>query len=178
MKAMVTYKSHSRGEKGDSLKFIDDATGQLPPTIELHGGEKDGERMTPKALRYGKESGRITIVAGGHDIFEAVGELQRTDAWEVDEETGEIEASASMTFTFNGRVTGDEIKALTTAEGLAITFKPAQAKLEFKKATGKTPDEFVKKVGEELEKNFGPGEMIDGTLTFDVKNKRKKKDAA
>lgn len=139
MKSMVKYKSHSRGEQGDSLKFIDDATGQLPPSITIQGGEKDGERMTPKALRYGKESGRITIVAGGQDIFEAVGELQRTDAWDVDEETGEIEASASMTFTFNGRVTGDEIKALTTAEGLAITFKPAQAKLEFKKG-GKAKD--------------------------------------
>lgn len=50
--------------------------------------------------------------------------------------------------------------------------------LEFKKATGHEPAEFVKKVGEELEKHFGPGEMVDGTLTFNAKVKGKKKDAA
>lgn len=178
MRCMVTYKSHSRGEKGDQLKFIDDATGQLPPTIELHGGEKDGERMTPKALRYGKESGRIEVRAGGKTILETAGEIQRTDAWELDEETGDLEASASLAFTFSGRLTGEEIKAITEAEGLALTFTPAQRAMEFKKATDKTEAEFVKEIGKELEKNFGPGEMIDGTLTFNAKAKGKKKDAA
>ena len=180
MKAQVAYKSHSRGEKGDTIKFVDDATGQLPPVITLQGGAKDGERMTPKALRYGKETGRLTVIAGGKEIFDAAGDIQRTDAWEIDEESGALEASASLTFTFNGRVTGDEIKALTTAEGVAIMFKPAQKALEFKKGEAKPQDDFVKNVGEELEKAFGPGEMVNGTLTFDAEaiKRRKKKDVA
>lgn len=173
MKAQVTYKSHSRGEKGDTLKFIDDATGQLPPVITLQGGAKDGERMTPKALRYGKESGRLTVLVAGKEIFETVGEIQRTDSWELDEETGEIEASAGITFAFNGRVTGDEIKALTTAESLTLKFEPAQKTLEFKKG-GEAQDDFVKKVGDELEKTLGPSEMVNGTRVFNIKNKKGK----
>lgn len=133
MKALAKYKSHTRGESGDSLKFIDDASGQLPPTVTLNGGAKDGEKFTPKALRYGKEHGRIEIRSAGKSIFETAGELQRTDSWELDEETGEVESSASLTFTFEGRVTGAEIKALTEAEGLALVFTPAQKTIEFKK---------------------------------------------
>jgi len=145
MKAHVTYKSHTRGEKGDTLKFIDDATGQLPPVATLRGGAKDGERMTPKALRYGKEAGRLTVLMAGKKIFESAGEIQRTDSWEHDEETGEIEASAGITFTLNGRVTGDEIKALTTADSLTLSFEPAQKTLEFKKGD-KAQDDFKMKL--------------------------------
>lgn len=139
MKAQVHYKSHSRGESGDALKFIDDATGQLPPTIELRGGAKDGERMTPRALRYAREAGRISIVANGVEVFEAGGEIQRTDAWQVDDETGEIEATASLTFTFDGRVTGAELAALIDAKSLSLTFTPAQKTMEFKGGKVKRP---------------------------------------
>lgn len=178
MKAQVKIKSLSRGESGDSIKFIDDATGQLPPTVTLQGGEKDGEKFTPKALRFGKEAGRLVVTSNGKELLNALGEFQRTDAWELDEETGEIEASASLTFTMSRRVHPEEIAGLFGADSLSIRFTPSQKSLEFKKATGHEPADFVKQVGKELETHFGPGEMVDGTLTFNAKAKGKKKDAA
>ena len=51
----------------------------------------------------------------------------------------EIEASASLTFTMNGRVHPDEIAGLFGAESLSIRFTPQQKALEFKKG-GKVKD--------------------------------------
>lgn len=130
MKAMVTIKSLSRGDKGDSIKFIDDATGQLPPVVTLRGGAKDGERFTPKALRYAKEPGRLVISANGRVLLETAGELQRVDAWQ--DADGELEATASLTFTMTGRLTHDEIAGLFSAESLALAFEPNQKAIEFK----------------------------------------------
>lgn len=136
MKAMVTIKSLSRGNKGDSIKFIDDATGQLPPVVTLRGGAKDGERFTPKALRYAKEPGRLVISSNGRVLLETAGELQRVDAWEQDED-GELEATASLTFTMTGRLTHDEIAGLFSAESLALAFEPNQKAIEFKDGKAK-----------------------------------------
>lgn len=134
MKAMVTLNRITRGEKNDSVKFIDDATGELPPVVELRGGEKDGEKFTPRALRYDKEAGRIIVRSGNEVVLEMQGEIQRTDSWTVNEETGQIEATASLTFTGSGHFTDEEVKGLWGAkDGLAITFKPTQKAFEFKK---------------------------------------------
>jgi hypothetical protein len=179
MKALVKYKSHSRAEKSDSIKFVDDATGQLPPIVTLQGGEKDGEQRAAKRMSFEKEPGRLIIVADSKVLYDGKGELQRTDAWQTTEEEG-TQASASITFTIDRRFTGVELAAITDANALVLMFKPAQKALEFKKGEAKPQDDFVKKVGEELEKAFGPGEMVNGTLTFDAEaiKRRKKKDVA
>lgn len=136
MRAQVTIKSISRGQTGDSLKFVDDATGQLPPTIIINGGAKDGEKRYPKGMRFEGEAGKLLIaIRNGKDSrdLSLQGTLQRTDSWEVDQETGAIEASASLTFRMDGRLEPDEIAAMFAADSLGLAFTAMQKTLEFKK---------------------------------------------
>ena len=136
MKAQVTIKSISRGDKGDTIKFVDDATGQLPPTIIINGGAKDGEKRSPKSLRFEGEAGKLLVaIREGKNARDVAiqGTLQRTDSWEVDEETGAIEASASLTFRMEGRLEPEEIADLFGAASVSIAFTASQKTLEFKK---------------------------------------------
>ena len=48
------------------------------------------------------------------------------------DEDGDLEATASLTFTMTGRLTHDEIAGLFSAESLALAFEPNQKAIEFK----------------------------------------------
>lgn len=141
MKSMVTLKSISAGERGDTLKFIDDATGQLPPTITFNGGARDGEKRTLKSARVAGEEGRLTLAIRGErddgtkvqrDI-QVAGKLTRTDAWAETKERG-MEASAVITFAMDGRLEPEEIADLFSRLPIALIFEPAQKALPFKGA--------------------------------------------
>lgn len=123
MKAIVTLKSVSRGDNGDTIKFIDDASQELPPAVALNS-----EKRHAKALRWDKEAGKLEVSTknGGPVFLEVRGEIQRTDAWNINKDTGEIEATASLTFICSCRLKHGEVAALFGAENICISFTPAQ----------------------------------------------------
>lgn len=122
MKMIVTFRSLMRGEAGDTMKFADDAPGVLPPASGV------------KSVRWEPCAGRLTIASGNKQVVEVVGELRRVDSWALDADSGEVEASASITFACEARLHGHEVAALLDApDGLRLTFKPAQGKLAFGK---------------------------------------------
>lgn len=170
MKAIVSLKSVSRSENCDTIKFIDDASQELPPIITRQGGAKDGEKRHARALRWDKEAGKLSISTrnGGAPFAELRGEIQRTDSWDFDEETGEIEASASLTFRCEGRLTKSEIADLFGSENLCIEFKPSQQAISF---SNDDVAKVAEKAAESLSENT---EIIHDGKTY----KGKKKDAA
>ena len=122
MKAMATFKGLTRGDSGDTLRFSDDA----PHVLQPAGGVK--------SVRWEPCAGRLTIESGNKQVAEVVGELRRVDSWAMDADSGEVEASASITFACEARLHGHEVAALLDApDGLRLTFKPAQGKLAFGK---------------------------------------------
>lgn len=130
MNAIMTFKGLTRGETGDTLKFTDDASQSMPPAEGV------------KSVRWEPSVGRLIIESGKKEIVEIQGELRRTDAWELDTETGEIEARATVTFACEGRLHGHELAALVDAEdSLRLTFKPAQGQLPFGEAAPRAKQE-------------------------------------
>lgn len=167
MKAIVVLRGVARGEKSDSLKFEDDATGILPPIIEWRGGAKDGQKLQPKSLGSEPEAGRLVCIANTKELLDVRGALARSDKWEIDEDTGNIDAYATLTFKLEEgcRLHGKEVAALMDAGAFTLQFTPSQKTMELKDP--------IKKAVEGLQKLADR----DG-VTFEIEHEGKKTTSA